>query len=129
MPDFPPQPLQGCFSRHGIAGNWFACTEKSLFSGFLGKILDSKLLLVLYLSIISKIFWNRSLACEASGAVVFMRFFQGILGSFLALLWLPYHSFFRQFQKFDASSQGKPSPQGRHFLLSSHRPLFTLKVM
>jgi hypothetical protein len=29
MPDFPPQPLQGFLSRHGISANWFFCTEKS----------------------------------------------------------------------------------------------------
>jgi hypothetical protein len=52
MPDFPPQPLQGCFSRHGIADLfWFVCTEKRDFSGFLGKRLDfNGIFLVLFMA-------------------------------------------------------------------------------
>jgi hypothetical protein len=73
MPDFPPQPLQGCFSRHGIADLfWFVCTEKRDFSGFLGKMLDfNGIFLVLFMAL-ENILYRSHKACEASGAVVFL---------------------------------------------------------
>jgi hypothetical protein len=56
MPDFPPQPGQGNFSRHGIAANWFVCTEKSLFSGFLGETLDFNGIFLVRFMVLENIF-------------------------------------------------------------------------
>jgi hypothetical protein len=48
--------LQGFFNRHGIAANWFVCTEKSLFSGFLGEKLDFNGIFLVRFMVLENIF-------------------------------------------------------------------------
>jgi hypothetical protein len=64
--------LQGFFNRQGIAANWFVCTEKSLFSGFLGERLDFNGISLVRFMVLENIWYRSHKACEASGAVVFL---------------------------------------------------------